>query len=96
MAQKTEESAVGDVMFKIVLGDPKHERLLLHFLNSAIKCKTPITHVEILNTELTPEYVGLKGSRLDIKAKTQDGELISVEMQSGTETHMAARVLFNL
>ncbi|MDR2645602.1 MAG: Rpn family recombination-promoting nuclease/putative transposase, partial [Holosporaceae bacterium] len=87
-------TATGDVIFKIILGDPKHSRLLIHFLNSAIKSETPITSVEITNTEMTPEYVGQKGSRLDIKAKTQDGELINVEMQCGSEKHMVARALF--
>jgi predicted transposase/invertase (TIGR01784 family) len=43
---------------------------------------------------LTAEYVGLKGSRIDIKAKTQGGELINVEVQTQTEKHMVARALF--
>jgi predicted transposase/invertase (TIGR01784 family) len=92
--QDTKISATNDVMFKIILGNPKHARLLIHFLNSAIKSETPIRSVEITNTELSPEYVGLKGSRLDVKAKTQSGELINVEMQCGRDKHMAGRALF--
>ncbi|MDR2645631.1 MAG: Rpn family recombination-promoting nuclease/putative transposase [Holosporaceae bacterium] len=94
MTKSKEITATNDVMFKIILGAPKHTRLLIHFLNSAIKSETPIESVEIINTELTPEYIGQKGSRLDIKAKTRSGELINVEMQCGTEKHMVARVLF--
>jgi predicted transposase/invertase (TIGR01784 family) len=94
MSKSKEITATNDVMFKIILGDPRHTRLLIHFLNSAIKSETPIESVEIVNTEMTPEYIGQKGSRLDIKAKTKSGELIDVEMQCGTEKHMVARVLF--
>ncbi|MDR2646422.1 MAG: Rpn family recombination-promoting nuclease/putative transposase [Holosporaceae bacterium] len=94
MIKDTEILATNDVMFKIILGDPRHSRLLIHFLNAAIKSETPITSVEITNTELTPEYVWQKGSRLDVRAKTQNGELINVEMQCGADRHMAARALF--
>ncbi|GHU13847.1 transposase [Alphaproteobacteria bacterium] len=82
------------VLFKIILGDPKHSRLLIHFLNAAIKSESPITSVEILDSEPTPEYVNQKGSRLDIRARTQDNEIVNVEMQCGTEKHMVARSLF--
>ena len=85
MSDNSKMSATRDVMFKIILGDPRHSRLLIHFLNSAVKSDSPIESVEILNTELTREYVSQKGSRLDIKAKTKSGELINVEMQCGRE-----------
>ncbi|MDR2781044.1 MAG: Rpn family recombination-promoting nuclease/putative transposase [Holosporaceae bacterium] len=87
-------AATGDIMFKIILGDPRHSRLLIHFLNCAIKSESPITSVEIVNSELSPDYVGQKGVRLDITAKTENGELINVEMQREIEHHMAARALF--
>jgi predicted transposase/invertase (TIGR01784 family) len=94
MTKTTEKSATNDAIFKIILGDPKHTRLLIHFLNAAIKSETPIKSVEILNSEMPLEYVSQKGSRLDIRAKTQSGELINVEMQCSTEKHMTARALF--
>jgi predicted transposase/invertase (TIGR01784 family) len=94
MAKNIGISATNDVIFKIILGDPKHTRLLIHFLNAAIKSETPLISVEITNNELTLEYVGQKGSRLNVKAKTQSGELINVEMQCGSEKHMIARALF--
>jgi predicted transposase/invertase (TIGR01784 family) len=82
------------VLFKILLGDPKHSRLLIHFLNAAIKSESPITSVEILDSELPKEYFSQKGSRLDIRARTQNNEIVNVEMQCGTEIHMVARALF--
>jgi predicted transposase/invertase (TIGR01784 family) len=82
------------VMFKILLGDPKHTRLLIHFLNAAIKSESPITSVEILDSEPPPAYVRQKGSRLDIRARTQDNEIVNVEMQCGIEKHMVGRALF--
>jgi predicted transposase/invertase (TIGR01784 family) len=82
------------VMFKIILGDPKHSRLLIHFLSAAIKSDSPITSVEILDSEPPSGYVRQKGSRLDIRARTQDDKIINVEMQCGIEKHMVARALF--
>ncbi|MDR3031165.1 MAG: Rpn family recombination-promoting nuclease/putative transposase [Holosporales bacterium] len=34
-------------MFKIIFGDTKHPRILIHFLNCVIKPKSPIKNVEI-------------------------------------------------
>jgi predicted transposase/invertase (TIGR01784 family) len=82
------------VLFKTILGDPKHSRLLIHFLNAAIKSESPITSVEILDSEPPTEYFNQKRSCLDIRARTQDGEIANVEMQCGTEKHMVARALF--
>ena len=83
-----------DVVFKMIFADPKHERVLLHFLNSAIEVKSPITKVKVLNSELTAEHVSQKGSRLDIQAETNSGELIDIEMQVGVDEHMVGRTLF--
>ncbi|MCR5224814.1 MAG: Rpn family recombination-promoting nuclease/putative transposase [Alphaproteobacteria bacterium] len=83
-----------DVVFKMIFADPKHERVLLHFLNSAIEVKSPITKVKILNSELTADHVSQKGSRLDIQAETNSGELIDIEMQVGADEHMVGRTLF--
>jgi hypothetical protein len=37
--------------------------------------------VEIEPNELTPEFVGDKSSRLDVVAKTEDGQILNVEIQ---------------
>ena len=83
-----------DVVFKMIFADPKHERVLLHFLNCAIESKSPITKVKILNSEITAEHLLQKGSRLDIQAETDNNELIDIEMQVGHDPHMVGRSLF--
>lgn len=83
-----------DVVFKMIFADPKHEQILLHFLNSAIEVKSPIMKVKVLNSELTADHVSQKGSRLDIQAETNSGELIDIEMQVGVDEHMVGRTLF--
>ena len=84
-----------DIIFKILFGDQKHPRLLIHLLNSIIKDPKPITSVEIKQTELTPEFVGQRGVRLDVLAKTSDGKLINVEIQKHNEHNMIQRSLFH-
>ncbi len=84
-----------DVIFKILFGDPKHPRLLLHLLNAVVETKFPITHVDIRKTELTPEFLGQKGVRLDVLAKTSAGHLINVEIQKDDEHNMISRSLFH-
>jgi predicted transposase/invertase (TIGR01784 family) len=83
-----------DVMFKIIFGDPKHSRVLIHFLNCVVKPKSPIKSVEIAKSELTPEYISQKGVRLDIVAHADNGEIINIEMQRKDEKDMKARSLF--
>lgn len=83
-----------DALFKMIFTDPKHEKVLIHFLNSAIESKDPIKKVNILNSEITKRHVMQKGSRLDIKAETNSGELIDIEMQIGIDLHMIGRTLF--
>jgi predicted transposase/invertase (TIGR01784 family) len=83
-----------DVIFKMIFGNPKHPRILIHFLNCVIKGKSPIEEVSIAQNELTPEYIGQKGTRLDISAKTKDKEIINIEIQRRDEGNMTARSLF--
>ena len=84
-----------DALFKMIFTDPRHERVLIHFLNSAIESKKdPIKKVKISNNELTKRHVSQKGSRLDIKAETDSGEIIDIEMQINNDLHMVGRALF--
>ena len=83
-----------DAVFKMIFTDPKHERVLIHFLNCAIESKDPIKKIKILNSELTKKHVSQKGSRLDIRAETSNGDVIDVEMQIGEDVHMIGRTLF--
>ncbi len=83
-----------DVAFKMLFTDPKHERLLVHFLNCAIEAKDPIKSAKILNSEITKRHVTQKGSRLDIRAETNNGEIVDIELQVGRDEHMVGRALF--
>ncbi len=83
-----------DAVFKIIFADPKHKRLLVHLLNSAIVFQKKMTDVIITNTEIIKSHVLDKGCRLDIKAETNTGEIINIEMQVGTDSDMIARSLF--
>ncbi len=83
-----------DIVFKMIFGDNKHTKILIHFLNCVVKGKSPITSVDIIKNELAPEYVGQKGTRLDVLATTQDGELINIEIQRRDEGNITARSLF--
>jgi predicted transposase/invertase (TIGR01784 family) len=78
----------------MIFADPKHDRVLLHFLNSTIESKSPITKVKVLNSEITAEHILQKGSRLDIQAETSNNELIDIEMQVGIDHNMIGRTLF--
>ena len=41
----------------------------------------PIKSVEIVNTDIEKEHIDDKFSRLDIKAKTNKGEVVNIEIQ---------------
>jgi len=90
-----DQTPKADVIFKVLFGDQKHHRILIHLLNSVLKPKDPITHVEIKQTELSPEYIAQKGVRLDILATTSTGEIINVEMQKKDEHNIKNRTLYH-
>jgi predicted transposase/invertase (TIGR01784 family) len=77
----------------MIFGDKKHKRLLVHFLNSVIESSSPIKDVEIEQTELTPDYVSGKWSRLDVLATTKT-EKINIEIQLRDEGNFIERILF--
>ena len=94
MCEFREIMPCNDVAFKIIFTQPNHERILIHFLNCAIKTDTPITKVKLLDREITPDQVNDKGSRLDILAETENGEKIDIEMQVNRDEGMVKRSLF--
>ena len=83
-----------DVLFKIIFADVKHKNVLMHFLNSAVESDDKITDVKILNSEIIPEHVSEKSSRLDVLAKTNSGNLIDIEIQVNRDHNMIGRTLF--
>ena len=83
-----------DLCFKMIFGNQKHKRLLIHFLNCIVEVASPIKDVKIEKTDLTAEYVSEKWSRLDVLATTQDGEKINIEIQIKDEKNIIPRTLF--
>lgn len=71
----------------------RHPRILIHFLNSVIPPPSPLTSIDIRQTELK-DSISQKGVRLDIVATTESDELLSIEMQKSRDNHMVVRSLF--
>lgn len=83
-----------DFVFKRIFGNEKNPKILISFLNAVIKPKDPIKSVEIKNTDIEKEHIEDKYSRLDIKAVTNSGEHINVEIQVKNEYNMIKRSLY--
>lgn len=92
--RRVRRGTLSDLVIKMIFGDKRHPRILIHFLNSVIRPQSPITSIDIRQTELSKDLVSQKGVRLDIVATTESNEIISIEMQKGREPHMVARSLF--
>ncbi len=82
-----------DFVFKRIFGNEKHPKILISFLNSVMTNSDPIKSVEILNTDIEKEHIDDKFSRLDIKAKTNKGEVVNIEIQLKNEYNMIKRSL---
>ena len=54
----------------------------------------PITIQEILESESNRDSKEDKSNRVDVKAKTSNGDIIIVEVQLGREKHFMQRILF--
>lgn len=83
-----------DFIFKKIFGSENHPKILISFLNSVMKSKDPIKSVEIRNSDIEKEHVEDKYSRLDIKAVTNKGEFINIEIQIKNEYNMIKRSLY--
>ena len=80
-----------DFVFKNIFGSSKHPNILISFLNSVLKSINPIVQVEIKNTDIEKNFVEDKFSRLDVKAKTSNNEIINIEIQMKNEYNMIKR-----
>ena len=83
-----------DFVFKNIFGSEKHPNILISFLNATLKPKDLITEVEIKNTDLNKGYIEDKFSRLDVKATTNNNEIINIEIQLKNEYNMIKRSLY--
>ena len=83
-----------DFVFKRIFGNEKHPDILISFLNAVMKPKDLIKSVEIRNSDIEKEHIEDKYSRLDIKAITNNGEYINIEIQVKNEYNMIKRTLY--
>lgn len=80
-----------DFVFKKIFGSEKHPKILISFLNAVIKPKDLIKSVHIRNSDIEKDHIEDKYSRLDIKAITNKGEFINIEIQVKNEYNMVKR-----
>ena len=87
-------SPLVDFAFKLMLGNPEHSDVTIHFLNSILVDQPRITHVEFLNPFLGKESEDDKQSVLDILATDEHGRLLNIEMQTSLPAGMAQRLAY--
>ena len=83
-----------DFVFKRLFGAEESKDSLISLLNAIIKSDSPIKDIELKSPDLEKQHIGDKFCRLDIKAKTDKGELINVEIQVRDEYNMVQRTLY--
>jgi len=83
-----------DYAFKLMLGNPAHPDVTIHFLNSILRLKFPIESVAFLNPLLAKERSADKLVVLDILARDSTGRLFNIEMQTRIPLSFPNRLLF--
>jgi predicted transposase/invertase (TIGR01784 family) len=89
---------LNDLLFQKVMGEKGDEPQLIAFLNAVLGRTGPdrIVSVEILgNKTLTPRILGDKTIILDLRAITDRGERINIEVQLKDLHNMGQRTLFH-
>ena len=81
-----------DWAIKRILRDVANKEVLEGLIQVLIK--EPVTITEILESENTKDSLEDKGNRVDVKAKTEKGEIIIVEVQLTKERDFFQRVIF--
>ena len=87
-------SPLVDFAFKLMLGNPRHTRITIHFLNAILVGQPRITHVEILNPFLEKEFYDDKLSVLDILATDEHGRKLNIEMQTTLSAGLSQRLVY--
>lgn len=81
-----------DWAIKRILRDVANKEVLEGLIQVLIK--EPVTITEILESENTKDSFEDKGNRVDVKAKTEKGEIIIVEVQLTKERDFFQRIIF--
>ena len=83
-----------DFVFKRIFGNENHPNVLISFLNAVLNPVDPIQSVELKDTTIEKSHLEDKYSRLDVKAMTNKGEHINIEIQLEDEYNMIKRSLY--
>lgn len=81
-------------VFKKIFGNEKHPNILISFLNAVLNPSDPIKSVTLQDTTIEKEYLTDKYSRLDVRATTDKGEHINIEIQLDNKYNMIKRSLY--
>ena len=83
-----------DLIFKRVFGTEEHKNWLANLVANLLDIPLEsIENIEIQNTEIVPDYLNQKFSRLDFRVKLND-EIINIELQVHFEEDYAERTLY--
>jgi predicted transposase/invertase (TIGR01784 family) len=88
---------LNDYIFKKLFGENEVKDNLVAFLNAVLdkKDRDRLVTLEIVdNKELTRELINDKTAILDVRAKTEDGTQINIEVQLTNQHNMDKRTLF--
>lgn len=82
-----------DLVFKRIFGQKGNEEILKSFLEAILEIKIKSVNLD-LNTEIVPEFYGKKASRVDVRAKLEDGTEVNVEIQVNKNEYSERRCLY--
>jgi len=80
-----------DFVFNSFFGVERNSYLLLKFLNSILDI--PISTIEFVDPHLESTHAEDKGSVMDVRVRTAEGEQINIEMQLGNHRAFPERML---
>ena len=81
-----------DYAFKLLLGNPQHPSITLHFLNAILGDQAQITEIEIINPILGQQDDLDKLSILDVAARDSTGRQYDIEMQTSLPAGLRQRL----
>jgi predicted transposase/invertase (TIGR01784 family) len=83
-----------DFVCKMLLGNPAHSRLTIHFLNAVLRPVSPIVEVEYLNPFVMQEFELDKLAVLDILARDDQGRRLNIEVQRTNPGGLPERLVY--
>lgn len=84
-----------DFIFKQIFGNENHPSILISFLNSILEPRNKVTSVTIKDRFLEKEYISNKYSVLDVRAETDKGEKINIEIQRVDQKNIIERSMYH-